>query len=321
MWVCSGMNGCLRAATPKPSFPNHCFEGLEKEKASVQQRYGIALEEFIPAQTFPFNGCISQILCGFVHIQLLKKRTETRNQSWDVMCWKANCNSLLVCSAAEWQRIAAGILRFCFHWKREWQTAEITKVIFFKHSIYWITSQIQSLTFSDFSTHLFTFSANGLLPSGSWRSTEKSGLYFMACSQWTCSISFRDKFCFYNFHLGKVIKGSLRVDVSNLRLKINSCRTHHLVNWSQQLTEWSWLHCKAALEVHDCTRLKHHDIPLPAWNPNAWWKLLESMDMIQSMQFGHSSPKWCPETGSFFHPAWITIRSKTDTIFNLTTEY
>lgn len=212
MWVCSGMNGCLRAATPKPSFPNHCFEGLEKEKASVQQRYGIALEEFIPAQTFPFSGCISQILCGFVHIQLLKKRTETRNQSWDVMCWKANCNSLLVCSAAEWQRIAAGILRFCFHWKREWQTAEITKVIFFKHSIYWITSQIQSLTFSDFSTHLFTFSANGLLPSGSWRSTEKSGLYFMACSQWTCSISFRDKFCFYNFHLGKVIKGSLRVD-------------------------------------------------------------------------------------------------------------
>lgn len=42
------------------------------------------------------------------------------------------CNSLFDCCAAEWQWIAAGTLRFCFHWKREWQTAEITKGIFFK---------------------------------------------------------------------------------------------------------------------------------------------------------------------------------------------
>lgn len=74
------MNGCLRAGTSKHSLPNCCFEGSEKGKASVQQRYGIVLQEFVPAQTFPFSDSVSQILCGFGHIQLLKKRMETRNQ-------------------------------------------------------------------------------------------------------------------------------------------------------------------------------------------------------------------------------------------------
>lgn len=95
------------------------------------------------------------------------------------MCWKVNCNSLLVCSAAEWQRIAAGILRFCFHWEGVANCWDHKSDFFFKHSIYWITSQIQSLTFSDFSTHLFTFSANGLLPSWSCRSTEKSVAFIL----------------------------------------------------------------------------------------------------------------------------------------------
>lgn len=107
------------------------------------------------------------------------------------------CNSLFDCCAAEWQWIAAGTLRFCFHWKREWQTAEITKGIFLKHSIYWITSQIQPC-------HLFRFFPSPFHIFLKWPASqlileehrEECGLYRMTCSQWTCSISFRDEFCF-----------------------------------------------------------------------------------------------------------------------------
>lgn len=61
------MNGCLRAGTSKLSLPNCYFEGLEKEKVSVQQRYGIALEEFIATQTIPFSDCFSDPLWICAH--------------------------------------------------------------------------------------------------------------------------------------------------------------------------------------------------------------------------------------------------------------
>lgn len=61
------MNGCLRIGTSKPSLPNCYFEGSEKEKGSVQQRYGIALEEFTPAQTFPFSDYFSDPLWICAH--------------------------------------------------------------------------------------------------------------------------------------------------------------------------------------------------------------------------------------------------------------
>lgn len=149
---------------------------------------------------------------------------------------------------------------------------------FFKHNIYWITSKIQS-------SHLFRFFHSPFHIFYKWPASqlileehrEECGLYFMTCNQWTCSISFRDEFkdelplqqwdC-------KVMKGSLHTDVSNLRWKMKFMQNTH-TPWGQQLpvndlgytAQLSWS-CRIIQS------LKHHDIPLPAWNPNAKWKLL-----------------------------------------------
>lgn len=146
----------------------------------------------------PFQWLFLRSFVDFCTYSYLKTdRVKESRSLWDVMWSKVIFNSLLVCSAAEWQRIAADILRFCFHWNREWQTAEITKGIFFLNT----AATEQLLRYSPLTFSVCKCPDSQLI----LEEHKECGLYFMTCNQWTCSISFINEFCFYIFHLSSEI--------------------------------------------------------------------------------------------------------------------